>query len=210
MYPDNLYADSRGSFLRPVPIVDVDPDASPNIAITISCYWLPVIRGALQQLLLQATWQTTDPAVLLLQQQRSATLIAMFQECSGLLPFSCLYDFTLSQYAWSFTDPGPDWTPRQFGVYVPGVGFSATTPASASFPAYGFTVLAVELNFAPTNITEVQFIYDLAKGTFNTLSTPSTGIILYSGGSNVGQFLIDSTTDPDGTNKSCSLLTAGT
>ncbi len=209
MWPDNLYAPSRGSFVRPVPVPTTEPGDAPTIAVSINCYWLAYIRGALQQLLLQATWSTDDPAVHLLAQQRAATLIAMFEECTGILPFSCAYDFTLSQYAWVFTDPGPDWTPRQFGIYVPSVGFSATSPASASFPTYGFTVLAVELTFAPRTITEVQFVYDLAKGTFNTPSTPSTGIILYSAGSNVGQFLVDSTTDPDGTNKVLSYLTAG-
>lgn len=95
MFTDARYAPSVGSFRRPVPLITDEPDATPTVSVSIACSWLPYIRGSLQQLLLEATWATDDPAALLIQQQRVFKLIDLFQECSTtVLPFACPFDFS--------------------------------------------------------------------------------------------------------------------
>lgn len=93
MWPDADYAPSRGSFLRPVPPPSQEPGASPTKTVEVNCQWLPYIRGALMQLLLQATWVSTD-ADLSLTQGRVWNLIDLFAECdSAFLPIACPYPF---------------------------------------------------------------------------------------------------------------------
>jgi len=75
MWPDEPYALGRGSFLRPVPPPLGEVDASPTKTVAVACEWLPYIRGSLMQLLLQASWDTNDPAQLLLAQERAFQLI---------------------------------------------------------------------------------------------------------------------------------------
>lgn len=108
MYPDSPFAIPHGSFQSPVPIPAGDPDGSPSRTFTLACSWLPYIRGALAQLLLQATWDTDDPAALNLVQARAATLISMFDECSSapIYPFACPYawDTSESEMGWSAVD----------------------------------------------------------------------------------------------------------
>lgn len=119
MFPDAPYAPSRGSFTSPVLPPTVDPDASPNVSVTLACAWIPYVVGALQQLLLQATWKTDDPAVLLLAQQRAFNLIDLFMAAatasSGgcaqiLIPFECSYDFQLSPFDWVAIPGFGSWT----------------------------------------------------------------------------------------------------
>lgn len=108
MLPDSGYAHAVGSFPNPLPLPVQDPDASPNKSFTIACSWLPYVRGALQQLLLQSTWDTDDPVLLNLVQSRAFSLIAMLEECTGspVFPFACPYDFLSSgeQQGWSGVD----------------------------------------------------------------------------------------------------------
>jgi hypothetical protein len=80
MWPDSPYAVSVGSFRRPVPLVTVDPDIEPDVTVCFRREWLPYIVGSLQQLLLQSTWKTDDPAALNLAQARAQLLIALFLE----------------------------------------------------------------------------------------------------------------------------------
>lgn len=80
MFPDSPYAVPRGSFERPVPLVFVDPCAEPTVTVRINRQWIPYVLGALQQLVLQATWKTDDPAALWLVQQRAMSLLS----CVGL------------------------------------------------------------------------------------------------------------------------------
>jgi len=110
MFQDAPYAPSRGSFTSPVAPPIVDPDASPTISVAINCSWVPFIVGALQQLVLQATWKTDDPVALTLAQQRAMTLIALFMDavvaegspCGGaIIPFACSYFFELRPDGWS-------------------------------------------------------------------------------------------------------------
>jgi len=78
MWPDSAYAVPIGSFRVPVVIPDVDPDAAPLVTVCFNAAWLPYVLGCLKQLMLQATWQTTDPDVLNLVQGRAANLMYLF------------------------------------------------------------------------------------------------------------------------------------
>lgn len=78
MWPDSAYAVPIGSFRVPVVIPDIDPDAAPLVTVCFNAAWLPYVLGCLKQLMLQATWQTTDPDVLNQVQGRAANLMYLF------------------------------------------------------------------------------------------------------------------------------------
>jgi hypothetical protein len=78
MWRDSPYAIPIGSFRVPVPVPGVDPDKNTDVKICVNSAWIPYIAGSLMQLLLQATWDTSDPDVLALAQQRATNLIFMF------------------------------------------------------------------------------------------------------------------------------------
>lgn len=80
MWADSPFAAPWSSFNRPVPVLDVDPDTGTLVSVCFNPAWLPYIIGCLKQLLLQTTWDTVDPDVLALQQQRAFNLIDLFQE----------------------------------------------------------------------------------------------------------------------------------
>jgi len=129
MWPNSPFADSRGSFVVPVLPPTVDPDSSPTKSVTLSCAWLPFVRGALKQLLLQSTWDTDD-AGLDLVQQRVFNLIDLFTECSGgePLPFECLGDLTLE------AQPFGTWTILEsLGSFSPGNGYIDTDAQPANW-----------------------------------------------------------------------------
>ncbi len=209
MYPDREYADARGSYGSPVPVPPMDPDASPTFTVSVNCFWLAYIRGALQQLLLQATWATDDPAVLLLAQQRAFTLIAMFEECVGILPFACSYDLTLAVGPFQITDQGVTWTPEFVGQWVNAVGIVGLTATTTTIPGGEFNYIDCFMTFASTLVTTVSMTYDLVKGAFNTATVAQSGIILLNGGVQVGVLAIVASTDPDGTGKVLTYSTGG-
>lgn len=198
MFTDASYAPPVGSFRRPVPLITDEPGASPSISVSVACSWLPYIRGALQQLLLEATWATDDPAALLIQQQRVFNLIDLFQECSPLvLPFSCPFDFS------SGGNGGVIQLGR--GVYVSGSGWNES---NVSAPPFTLRALDVLFTFSPAFVcSSIDMVYDFVKG---AVLPPgfSNGIQTYLAGSPLATSLIDSSTDPDGTGKH-RLLTFG-
>lgn len=88
MYPDSSFAHPIGSFQYPVPVPSSGPDAEPLETICISGVWLPYLRGASKQLLLQSTWDTDDPGELAIVQQWAFSLIGMLQDgsCAPIIP----------------------------------------------------------------------------------------------------------------------------
>ena len=78
MFPDSPYAHPVGSFQVPVPVPSSDPDKAPMVKVCVNSEWIPYIAGSLKQLLLQATWDTSDPDVLALAQMRAFNLIYQF------------------------------------------------------------------------------------------------------------------------------------
>lgn len=201
MFRDTSYAPSRGSFQTPVAPPLADPDAAPTHSISINCSWLPFVRGALEQLLLQATWKTDDPATLLLAQQRAWTLIAMFDECTGsTVPFACPFDFRLHPYDGVAANDDPDLTPAAQAVYAPGFGWVEQSMTQIST---GFNLTRCRFHFdlpTPVQVLSATMTYDLFKG------SPVPGgfgnsIYLYSGGVPVTGHSVPAGTDPDGTGK---------
>jgi len=159
LYRDEPWAPARGSFGTPVLPPTVDPDASPTKAFTISCQWLPFIRGALLQLVLQATWKTDDPAVRLLAQQRAMLLIAMFDECTSLqVPFACEGDVRLNQNPYGTFGVGAE------GQWVMGSGYGSTC-CTLNISNHHYAALILHINFTnPVTISNVHLEYDYAQG----------------------------------------------
>jgi len=162
VWPDEPYAPARGSFLRPVPLPAVDPDASPTCTVAINKQWIPFIIGALQQLVLQATWKTDDPAALLLVQQRAMTLINLFNCGSGELPFICVADFAVSANpfaTWSIDSGCGEWD-ASFGYLGALCG-----PFSGH---YFFAAQIIVVLDNPITLTGVEMTYTLAQGEYTT------------------------------------------
>lgn len=78
MYPPSPYAVPVGSFQTPVALPTTDPLEGPFFYVGINCEWMPLIVGALKQLLLQATWATNDVNALQKVQGQVFNLIAQF------------------------------------------------------------------------------------------------------------------------------------
>lgn len=78
MFPDSDFAVPVGSFIAPVPRPLSDPDAGELVYIGVNCEWIPYIAGALQQLLLQSTWQYDTTDELNQVQGRAFNLISLF------------------------------------------------------------------------------------------------------------------------------------
>lgn len=162
MWPDTPWAPAKGSFSTPVLPPTVDPDASPTKSLAVSCAWLPFIRGALLQLVLQATWKETGDA-LTLAQMRAMTLISMFDECStSEVPFACSGD------ARETASPVGSWAQAASfpqGVFVPLAGWQVTEHNDGSNFIYG---VFVEVTFSkPLLIATIRMTYDLSLGTFD-------------------------------------------
>ena len=207
MYPDEAFAEGRGSFLRPVPQPLGEPTDTPALTLSISCEYLPYIRGALQQLLLQATWATNDPDELRTTQGRMFNLITLFHECVTPIAFSCPYDFQAigsDEHGWIHVDQTP-YVPNALGVFVPLAGWFHTS----SFYAAGGTWLSgVDIHLIPGSIftvDKVEMIYNVHKGNFSHGTGLKNGIVLYNGASVAGTQLVASETDPDGSFKSITL-----
>jgi hypothetical protein len=176
MFPDSPFATPRGSFERPVPLVLVDPCDDPSITVKIHRAWVPYVLGALQQLVLQATWDTTDPDALWLVQQRAMKLLSCvvqaFDEpqCD---PGCVTYPMDAPIFTWEPTNPfsDPEFVPPGYrfpawfiagdSVVIPGIkpGDMVTDllhgpivePLSAGFPRFRITC-------AGTGTVEVEFV----------------------------------------------------
>lgn len=164
MWPDEPFAEGRGSFLRPVPMPQFDPNVEPLVTVSFSCEWLPYVRGALMQLLLQATWQegTGD---LTQTQQRVFDLIDLMGDCdSGLTPFNCFADFLSGPGGFgTITDSWP--FGGAIGEYVSLAGWQGTVGGAppTSVVVYDGVTLDVVLD-APAKITDVIIGYDMRVG----------------------------------------------
>jgi len=196
--PDSPFAVPKGSFPDPLPLPTEDPDASPGLTVTVACSWLPYVRGALQQLLLQSTWKTSDPDQLLLAQQRAFNLIDLFQECStAVLPFACPYDFTLADGGfYNRTGYTPPYTDDQIGVWATLTGWVGqyTTAPGINRSIAGVDILAGVGSASYTGI-DVELYYtagDVDSGA-NVFSA-----YLLNGGSTVASLDINQGALPNG------------
>jgi len=106
MYPYSPFAHPVSSFNKPVPILDEEPGTGNLVPVCLNAHWIPLVIGCLQQLLLQTTWDTSDPAVLAIQQGRVFDLMELFAMspgCCGLRIRDGVTEFT--------DDGGVTWTP---------------------------------------------------------------------------------------------------
>jgi len=181
VFPDSPYAGATGTFKRPVLPPGVDPTATPSKTVTFSCNWLPYIRGALQQLLLQSTWQYSSQAALDLVQAQAATLISMFDECSGGSGYACSWDFTLSPGPWTDMGSVPLWTPPSTAVWSLFYGAWVDTDHSAGS---GDDVRACDIGLvlsSPIHVGAMSFAFELQKGGL-ALSPANVGVQMWSAG----------------------------
>lgn len=101
MFGISRFSRPRSSFERPVPLVLVDPDLTPDVTVCIRHEWIPYILGALSQLTLPTTWDTDDPEVLANQLQRVNLLISNFitpcggeiDTCIDFPPYSSIVEY---------------------------------------------------------------------------------------------------------------------
>lgn len=163
MWQDSPFAEPVPSFQQPVVAPDWDPDASPTKTVEVACVWLPYIRGALYQLLLQSTWDPAGPD-LLHTQQRVFNLIDLFSECSsGVLPFACPYPFSEGDEGFGVID-NTAFTPSNFGYYVAGQGFACGDEVmNADLSVWGYGYFAKSIT--PITVTGLSARFDLHQGT---------------------------------------------
>jgi len=201
VFPDAPWAPARGSFQSPVPVPLVDPDTSPTTTVTLSCAWLPYVRGALQQLLLQATWNTDNPSVLLLAQQRAFNLIDLFQECpGGSVPFSCPFDFSRSGAGDDgfLTPDNAGWAPLPWGTLLDGTGWISTESFDAGGDLFIDAIHIKKTFGTAVHMNAVQCTFNLTKGTVapGVFSYLEAGL----GGTAVADDSPEADTVPDGFN----------
>lgn len=111
MYLDSGYAKPISSFRYPVPVPTVDPDAAPVVCVAVNQAWIAYVAGACKQLLLQTTWDTTDPTVLALVQERVFNLISQLGAAVACMEFAVRQDPLDSCFLDFSTDGGTTWTP---------------------------------------------------------------------------------------------------
>jgi hypothetical protein len=127
---------------------------------------LPFIRGALKQLLLEATWQLPGDISLGQVQGNMFDLIDLFQECDVTkLPFSCSGDvrFTEAPFGvWTVL-----WCPSSeaIGAYVPGAGYQSTL-GTLSGVHYNGLVVDIVLD-SPASFSDIDLLYDMSVGSFD-------------------------------------------
>jgi hypothetical protein len=93
VFPDSPFAYPVSSFQQPVPLVQADPDSTPLLQVQFNASYLPYIIGCLEQLLLQTTWDTTDPTALGLMQARCFDLLYIFSRAyAPTLPAQRVYE----------------------------------------------------------------------------------------------------------------------
>lgn len=192
-----------------MPVPTHGPQVAPLAAVSFACEWLPYVRGALMQLLLQATWDTSDPVLLYQAQQWAFDLIAGFSECGGVPPaFSCPFDFqTLLDGDGGFVQVSQAPFVPDIGLYVPLAGWRAQFATAAGNQETGVDIHKVY--GAAVVVDNVEMVYNLSQGTYLVGShIVHTGVQLFNAGALQGQNFIFSDDDASGSFKT--LAVAGT
>lgn len=194
MFPNSPFKRSVGSYVEPVAPPARDPDAAPLATLQISCDWLPYIRGAVKQLLLQSTWIGDDDAVDLAQ-QRVFNLMSMLQDavsCADVY-MECSNDFALSNPSYWHAYPDIDtweqssWAPIEGWV---GRGDVAILPnftevaIYCDFPAFELTYISVAFATASTGAVDENWairLYDADNNLIHEIADDGSNPITYSG-----------------------------
>lgn len=111
MRPPSAFAVPISSFVSPVTFPSSLPGDDPLIQVCVNADWLPYIAGALQQLLLQTTFEYVDDATVIAQQGIVLDIIRMFNaatapECGSDMEFRQSDDCTLQVSS----DGGATWS----------------------------------------------------------------------------------------------------
>lgn len=77
LWPNSPFAVPVSSFIEPVPVPGVDPLTGDCRILRVNKAWLPYIAGALQQLILQTTWQGDEATVTEAQAQAMNLILAL-------------------------------------------------------------------------------------------------------------------------------------
>lgn len=200
MYPDTPYAEGRGSFLRPIPQIITNPSDAPTKTVSINCDWLPAIRGALQQLLLQATWQPGFPGLDTMQ-GRAFDLIDLFSECtSPVPPFVCSYDFTHAATGAPWAQHGRGGLASPTAHFQPGVGWQAVDSANGGGSQHWMCLTIYMLLGVHAEISIVEYAYTgLVKGTGGCDPTGDDAfIVLVDSSTTSSAYSFNTTALPDG------------
>lgn len=166
---DGFFPSPRPSFTSAVVPPGVDPTSTPSVTVTFACAWLPFVRGALQQLVLAATWDVDTDAALVLAQLRAMTLLSLFVECSGeLIPVACPYDWQAeeAQLGWFGDSSGVcagagAWTGAGWESVYAGAPPACDGDNNLSIAKGGFSgqrITSVEFTYTSTQRLEVGLI----------------------------------------------------
>ncbi len=119
---------------------------------------------------------------------------------NGSMSFTHTFNFLLSNGSFAVTDvsPGPS------GIWSPSVGWS--TNAYILSGTNNICIVTIKRTFASTPITSMVGTYDLTKGNVSGASGINDFLKGDLSGANVQQTLVNSATNPDGTNKTISVL----
>lgn len=110
MLPDSEFLHPKSSFETPAPLPTTDPDEGDLVCVSLARSWLPLVRGALLQLLQKATWDTTDPDDLNLAQSRADMLIDLFNDEAVCAMFDVRIDPENDCMLQKTVDGGVNWT----------------------------------------------------------------------------------------------------
>ena len=159
MYRDSPFAHPISPFERPVPVPGLEPDAAPLCTLSVNATWVPYVIGALKVLLLQSTWDTDDPGVLALTQQRVFNLIDQFS-CGSVPTGAIVCDRTFS------TDGAGGWV----AIHANGIDYaiyhgSYWSAGAISREGAAYTQLQMELPLpGPSSLYNLNVTYNAVVG----------------------------------------------
>ena len=109
MLPEEPYGHPVSSFEQPISVPADDPGAGTLMSVCFAQAWLPLILGCLAQLLQESTWDTSDPAIMALAQDRAMTLQDMFMQgwCEMTTGMITLYAGSTPPDGWLICDGSP-------------------------------------------------------------------------------------------------------
>jgi len=107
MYPPNLTDTPKSSFLRPQPPPGVEAGCTPLSTVWIPTSLIPLVLGALLQLLPPWAWNTATPATTQAQMRDLLTRIAVASQTAYNIPVPISCD-----------DASCDWIDNGAGSYI--------------------------------------------------------------------------------------------
>ena len=173
MQPDlRDYPEPIPSFQEPATPPDVDPTSGGFLYPCYSEAWQSAVLGALQQLLEITTWDTDDPALMLLTQQRADTLIHLFMmECDDMPTGAIIF----------------------FAGATPPDGYLACDGAEVSRPNYAAlfavcgTTFGVGDGTTTFNLPDLRATFPLGAGQRGSLTSRVLGVV---GGEETHQLIV--------------------